>query len=158
MKKLVLFVGFAFLVTTMMGCGKKKEEEMALDGLNGVVSENVVSVDAQANMEVPVYVENAENMGVAAGEMAALTDPAAAIAKPTSKQIQQALKNAGFYTGKVDGDIGPKTKKAIEAFQSQHGLKADGKVGAKTWRALSPYLNKSTEVANPSAVEQGFGQ
>ena len=73
---------------------------------------------------------------------------------PHHKQIQQALKNAGIYDGKVDGTLGPKTKKAIEAFQSQNGLKADGKVGRKTWKALSAYLNKPAEVTNPSADSQ----
>ncbi|MDE2027867.1 MAG: peptidoglycan-binding protein [Candidatus Omnitrophica bacterium] len=70
--------------------------------------------------------------------------------KPTSKLIQQALKNAGLYNGKIDGKIGPMTKKAVEAFQKQNGLKADGKVGAKTWKILSAYLNKAAEVNNPS--------
>ena len=53
----------------------------------------------------------------------------------------QALKNAGFYSGKIDGKIGPGSKKAIEAFQQSKGLKADGKVGPKTWAALEPFLN-----------------
>ena len=61
--------------------------------------------------------------------------------KPTGIEIQTALKNAGFYTGNVDGKLGPKSKKAIEAFQSANGLKADGKVGAKTWELLSKHLS-----------------
>jgi murein L,D-transpeptidase YcbB/YkuD len=59
---------------------------------------------------------------------------------PTPRQIQMALKEAGFYTGKIDGKIGPKTTQAIREFQRQHNLKADGKVGPKTWQALRPYL------------------
>ncbi|MBF0490585.1 MAG: peptidoglycan-binding protein [Candidatus Omnitrophica bacterium] len=90
--------------------------------------------------------------------MAAGVVSAAVSDKPTPKQIQQALKNAGFYTGKIDGNIGPKTKKAVEEFQAQNGLKADGKVGAKTWKALSAHLGQSTEVANPTAQAQMVGQ
>ena len=56
------------------------------------------------------------------------------------KDIQKALKAAGFYTGAVDGKIGPKTKKAIMDFQKAKGLKADGKVGPKTWAELEKYL------------------
>ena len=63
--------------------------------------------------------------------------------KPTGMEIQTALKNAGFYTGNIDGKIGPKSKKAIEDFQKANGLKADGKVGAKTWELM----NKHTSVA-----------
>lgn len=36
----------------------------------------------------------------------------------------------------VDGDYGPKTKKAVAAFQSACGLSADGICGPKTWAAL----------------------
>jgi len=60
--------------------------------------------------------------------------------KPTSRDIQIALRNAGFYNGNVDGDIGEVTKKAIRAFQIEHGLKVDGKAGPKTWAVLEPYL------------------
>ena len=157
MKKFLVLVVAMFAVTALVGCGKKKQDSASMEALNGVVSENVVSVgDASANSAVPVVVENAETAPTAAAaEMAA---PAAASDKPTPKQIQQALKNAGFYAGKVDGTVGPKTKKAIEAFQSQNGLKADGKVGAKTWKLLSAHLNAASEVANPSAAEQAPAQ
>ena len=57
-----------------------------------------------------------------------------------NKDVQAALKNAGFYAGSVDGKMGPKTKKAIEEFQKAKGLKADGKVGPKTWAELEKYL------------------
>lgn len=57
-----------------------------------------------------------------------------------TKDIQRALKNAGFDVGTIDGKIGPKTKKAIEDFQKSKGLKVDGKVGPKTWAELEKYL------------------
>src|SRR3989338_6290313 len=43
--------------------------------------------------------------------------------------IQKALKDAGYYTGNVDGKIGAKTRKAIKEFQSANGLNPDGVVG-----------------------------
>lgn len=58
------------------------------------------------------------------------------------KQIQIALKNAGFYEGPIDGQIGPKTKKAIMAFQKENGLKPDGIAGEKTIARLRKYLTK----------------
>jgi peptidoglycan hydrolase-like protein with peptidoglycan-binding domain len=56
------------------------------------------------------------------------------------KQIQRALKNAGFYTGAIDGKIGPQTKKAIKEFQKANGLKPDGFVGRRTREQLRKYL------------------
>lgn len=61
--------------------------------------------------------------------------------RPTSKKIQIALRNAGFYKGPIDGRIGPKTKKATREFQKANGLASDGVVGKKTWRKLSKYLD-----------------
>lgn len=160
MKNFVLFMVAVFTVTTLIGCSKKKKAEEADSMTNGVASENVVSVaDATAgtNAAVPVIVDNAEAVPQTTGEMAAGVE-APITGKPTPKQIQQALKNAGFYNGKVDGTIGPKTKKAIEEFQAQNGLKADGKVGAKTWKALSAHLGQASEVANPTAQTQTVNQ
>jgi len=60
----------------------------------------------------------------------------------THKDIQLALKNAGFYNGPIDGKIGKQTKKAIREFQSANGLKADGIVGPKTRNLLLQYLTQ----------------
>jgi peptidoglycan hydrolase-like protein with peptidoglycan-binding domain len=159
MKNLVLVLVVVFALTSFIGCNKKKKDEAA--DLNGVVTENVVSVtdnstgNADMTNSVPVVVENASAAAsTEVAEPAMASAPTGVAGKPTPKEIQQALKNAGLYDGKVDGNIGSKTKKAIEAFQTQNGLKADGKVGRKTWKALSVYLNKSTEVTNPSADTQ----
>ncbi len=61
------------------------------------------------------------------------------IANPSKKDIQIALKNAGYYSGSVDGKIGPKTSNAIMEFQKDNGLKVDGVVGKNTWESLGQY-------------------
>jgi murein L,D-transpeptidase YcbB/YkuD len=62
----------------------------------------------------------------------------------THKDIQFALKNAGFYNGPIDGKIGKNSKKAIKEFQKANGLKADGIVGPKTRDLLLQYLTQET--------------
>ena len=52
------------------------------------------------------------------------------------KQIQQKLKNWGYYTGSVDGVFGSLTKKAVQYFQRKNGLTADGVVGTQTLQKL----------------------
>ncbi|MCF6354988.1 MAG: peptidoglycan-binding protein [Candidatus Polarisedimenticolaceae bacterium] len=44
----------------------------------------------------------------------------------TLRRIQTKLANLGFYTGAADGQFGPGTRKALEAFQTQHKLKVTG--------------------------------
>lgn len=51
-------------------------------------------------------------------------------------QIQQVLKDKGYYNGNVDGIFGNQTRSAVLSFQKDHGLSADGIVGEKTLAAL----------------------
>ena len=48
------------------------------------------------------------------------------------RQIQQKLKELGYYKGSVDGIYGTQTKNAVIAFQKNCGLTADGIAGPKT--------------------------
>ncbi len=64
------------------------------------------------------------------------------------KQVQQKLKNWGYYTGKVDGIYGSQTKKAVEYFQRKNGLTVDGIVGKKTFEALG--INVATNSSSNS--------
>jgi immune inhibitor A len=52
------------------------------------------------------------------------------------RRLQQALVNLAFDPGTVDGDFGPRTEKAVRAYQTSRGLVGDGIVGKKTWAAL----------------------
>jgi peptidoglycan hydrolase-like protein with peptidoglycan-binding domain len=99
--------------------------------------------------ETPDKVEPAQTVATetipptaAAPEAAPKQLPAAQAKGDRSKDIQRALHTAGFYDGPIDGKIGPKTKKAIEAFQKKKGLIADGKVGPKTWAELERYIKE----------------
>ena len=48
------------------------------------------------------------------------------------RNIQQRLKDWGYYKGSVDGIYGTATRKAVIAFQKKHGITADGICGIKT--------------------------
>ena len=65
------------------------------------------------------------------------------------KQVQRALKQAGFDPGPIDGLIGHRTHAALIEFQKTHGLESDGVLGVKTWEALRAYL----PTANATGVD-----
>ena len=52
--------------------------------------------------------------------------------------IQQQLSDAGYGPLPVDGNFGPGTLAAVQAFQTTKGLQADGIVGPGTWNVLFP--------------------
>ncbi|WP_224363509.1 peptidoglycan-binding domain-containing protein [Hyalangium versicolor] len=56
--------------------------------------------------------------------------------EPAVVVLQKVLATHGFDPGSKDGEFGPKTERAVLAFQRAKGLEADGVVGPKTWNAL----------------------
>ena len=79
--------------------------------------------------------------------------PTPSSAKPSTREIQQALKNAGFYQGAVDGKMGPFTREAVKEFQRVHGLADDGIVGKQTWAKLRAYADLSAGSGELNAAE-----
>ena len=65
------------------------------------------------------------------------------------QQMQERLIELGYLTGKADGFFGPKTEKAVLAFQAANGLKADGYAGELT---LDKLYNDPNVVAKPTAT------
>ena len=63
------------------------------------------------------------------------------------KQLQQRLKDLGYYSGDVDGQYGAGTQTAVTAFQAQHGLKADGVAGEQT---LAILYSESAQTFGPT--------
>jgi peptidoglycan hydrolase-like protein with peptidoglycan-binding domain len=133
MRLVMVFV----LMAALTGCLKKNSDENL--SMEPAATEEATTV-AMADVS--------QDPGAMYGKSVSV-EPAvsqsAAVEKPSIQDIQQALKNAELYEDKIDGVSGPKTRKAIEAFQSQNGLKADGKVGPNTWQKLKRYLNKKAE-------------
>lgn len=72
---------------------------------------------------------------------------------PRVEEIQNALREAGFDPGPVDGVMGAQTRAAIRGLQKSKGLKATGKIDSKTQLAL----NREKEMEKPSlTIESEF--
>lgn len=58
------------------------------------------------------------------------------ISRAERREVQERLLAHGYDVGEADGAIGPRTRRAIEAFQRASGLPVDGRAGARVLRAL----------------------
>ena len=140
-KKMLWLVLAGVLVFSLSGCATmRKNNDLEVQGLRNKVSALEMQLrekDDEINSLRDTTVKSSEeviNVGKVEDQQQA--DP---------KQIQTALKNAGYYTGTVDGKLGKKTRKAVRAFQKANNLPIDGKVGSKTWSVLKEYLEKKVK-------------
>ncbi|MFA6079592.1 MAG: peptidoglycan-binding protein [Candidatus Omnitrophota bacterium] len=144
-KLLVVFVvALAIVPLAIVGC-KAKTESIPEEMTEAPVSSTPAVEEAQVvQVTEPAQTVATEAIPPTAAPQPVIEKPAALLQTvgDRSKDIQSALKNAGFYSGAIDGKIGPKTKKAIQEFQAAKGLTVDGKVGPKTWAELAKYLSQ----------------
>jgi hypothetical protein len=153
MKKVAFLMVFVLMFS--ISCAKKeKKVEAPLESETIMPEAGPVTLEGQPQGTSMVTKEGVPvEMGKDAlsAQMPVSAETMSTPEKPSAENIQTALKNAGMYTGKIDGKIGPRTKAAIELFQKQNGLTADGKVGQKTWDKLKAHLNNTAE-PTPAAV------
>ena len=152
-KKMFYFVFIGLCVLSVMGCNRQaKEEATVMEQSTALLDDAQTGQQTATTMAAAVGGDQSVQGGASIpaavqGQAPAAQQPyeqvitsATSFEKPTVERIQEALKNAGLYTGTIDGKMGPKTQKAIEDFQSQNGLAVDGKIGPKTWAKLSSHL------------------
>ncbi len=140
---LAVLLSVAVISFCLIGCSRKKAEEipameMQSQSMDRQAQLNSEALTTQALPEAPA---NTVTTAQPAAEPQPLAFETAAVSQPSAEAIQTALKNAAYYSGAIDGKLGPKSQKAIEDFQRDNSLVADGKVGAKTWSKLQAHLN-----------------
>jgi murein L,D-transpeptidase YcbB/YkuD len=143
----IFVIGLIIVPLAIFGCKSRAQKEA--DAANSAATEATIPTEEVVVTQAPVT-EPAGTQTVsrevpptaAVPQATAAAQAVSADKLEHNKEIQSALKAAGFYTGNVDGKIGPKTKRSITEFQRAKGLKPDGKVGPKTWAELEKYLKQ----------------
>lgn len=139
MKKLgVLLLVVCFFAA---GCSGSKEAKIAsLEGKSLEMETRMESIE-QRITALELYYQDLSKMKTEKPvQQEEMVSTKSTIDAMTDSDIQIALKNAGFYTGTIDGMIGPNTTNSIKEFQKANGLTPDGVAGDKTKSLLMKYL------------------
>jgi len=150
MFKKVLFSLLAAVFTlTLAGCATSacKNKNLEIQGLKNqviVLEAQVQSKDEELNSLKDSLNKSVEQPKVETVEPVK-EKPVTNIKHLSARDIQTALKNAGYDPGKIDGHMGKQTREAVKAFQKANNLTVNGKVNKKTWALLSGYLNQQAK-------------
>lgn len=143
LKRVLLSGVIAVFIFSLSGCATtRKENDLQVQGLRN----KLLALEAELR-EKDDEINSLKDYSLKSSEEASLNDGKTEEVKlqVDRKQIQAALKNAGYYQGVIDGKLGKKTRKAVREFQKANNLLVDGKVGKNTWEILKEYLEKKVK-------------
>lgn len=126
------------------GCASKKRHQRDianLQGQIGALQSDVARLDQSLrDTETALKTTQERGSGSALGQFTegAIYRTPAGFELPAAS-IQRALKNAGYYSGPIDGKVGSGTKQALRNFQRDKGLNPDGVCGRQTWSQLKSF-------------------
>lgn len=150
MLKRVFYMGsICIIIFFLMGCTTIRKKNLEQQGLRNQIQ----ALEVQLREKDQQLLNLRETLAKEVQEKEELSKKVAATTKvmgevksrPNVRQIQIALKNAGYNPGTIDGKMGKNTREAIKAFQKAKGLAVDGRVGKLTWSLLRDYLYKKVK-------------
>ena len=147
-KGISFLILFIFLIS-VTGCAtSRKRKDLEIQGLKNQISVLEAQIQAK-DEEISGLRENLAKAPEQKTELTKVVSKKKVIgeikSRPSVKQAQIALQNAGYNPGSIDGRKGKQTRDAIKAFQRANNLRQDGKVGKKTWDLLKEYLYKKVK-------------
>jgi len=136
-RKIAVLASLVVFVIGLTGCATaRRQKELEIQGLKNQVSvleSQLQSKDAEINSLKDALSKQQEKE---------TREVLTRVSNPKTKQVQIALKNAGFYAASIDGKKGKLTREAIKAFQKANNLAVTGKTDRQTWSLLKGYLYK----------------
>lgn len=144
--RIVTLLFFSAAVVALTGCVTKGRYQREVSGLQSQIAQLNAELKAQQDksqaLEGQLQGSRARGAG-AEGEREVLggTYRTPSGFELPAADIQRALKGAGYYSGAIDGKIGPDSREAIRNFQRDNSLTADGVCGRQTWDKLRTFLD-----------------
>jgi len=162
---IIRYVLSVILLTSLLGCATLRKPTAAsqlqirvshienqLDDQDETLSQLKSTVDELSLRSQPAKVSARTSQRIQKTAAPRIAKPATSQSSPstpahilrvpvTPQEVQTGLKNAGYYTGSIDGRLGSGSKRAIKEFQTDHDLVSDGIIGKKTWTELKNYLD-----------------
>ena len=112
-----------------------KGYKVAVDGAFGGTTEQQLKYFQYDNYLLEDGVAGRATLAALQGGVKTGDGPALLPDNSSVVNIQRLLKDAGFYSGELDGIYGPATTRAVASYQLKKGIKADGIWGPQTARA-----------------------
>ena len=145
-----LFGCFSFNVGAVVKNGSKGAEVRQVQYNLNFLGFNVGAVDGDCGSKTVTGIKNYQSSrGLAVDGVAGPATQSKLKSEVTD--IQNMLKEKGYYTDTVDGVAGPNTISALKRFQSDNGLSVTGVLNSAT-------LNKLKEEAAASTLSIGSGK
>lgn len=148
-RKSYILVGILAAVFLLSGCAStRKQRNEEIQGLKNQIS--VLEAQVQSKDEEINSLKDSLSRAPSTTVIETIVKTKKKVipeikSRPKIKQVQIALKNAGYNPGPADGRMGKQTRDAVEAFQRANNLHVDGRVGKKTWSLLKEYLYKKAK-------------
>ena len=145
--RIVTLLLLSGLLVASTGCVSKSSHQREVGALQGQVSQMDAALKAQQEQTQALQGELESLRGSRRAHAESGVAFTGAMYRTPSgfelpaTDIQKALKGAGYYSGTVDGKIGPDSREAIRNFQRDNAFSADGVCGKQTWTKLKTYIN-----------------
>lgn len=141
MRMVTLLVLTGSLLVTATGCVSKGRHQSEVSDLQGQLTQTQAALRAQEEKNKALETQ------ISGTRPAVPVEPYQGSSYRTpsgfelpAADIQKGLKSAGYYSGAINGKIGPDSREALRNFQRDNGLKPDGVCGHQTWNKLKTYL------------------
>lgn len=130
------------LVIALSGCVSQGRHQNEISTLEGQLAQTEAALKAQIEQNKALEAQlNPPKPAVPIEPYQGSTYRTPAGFELPAMDIQKALKGAGYYSGAIDGKMGPDSREALRNFQRDKGLTPDGVCGKQTWAKLKEHLN-----------------